>query len=921
MVRHPLYQLLAAFFTIGVLGPLWTDEAKAVEFLRVGVNGNVSWAGTTLGGDITTFPAEHIVGLKLTEVGSAPGNLIDLSILDDVIPSVQIKTVVDVEPELLAEQMDLVNQMLLAAISPLSGIASLETSVQGNLSTVLIGFQIGDDLAELTQQVSEALDPIRPEGETGDGFAEEEAGDLSCVEETKTFELQISGAHVAQGTGLIPEEWGECETYFQQVGAEQKTLADCYKVVCKNKATGEQTQRPGRRRGKLVARPAAKSLQDEDEGQRLPPGTKNPVVLPVALSPVHIALGENVAQRALDFNGEITAPSVKDLSTTALAPILLELIEPGGSEDAFERKGDQPILGTFIVLDLGTPIGINRIRFYPRNTVQSAPQFPFQNDFLRQFELLLHDGRNLVRDSFGRFSPRTDDYVPLLRSTENEEPVLDIEVKPARLVRYVRVKSISSFPYEIDELEVYGQGFVAASSYISPVFDLGGAATWGNISWTERVAPPGRRVATDILIRTRTGSDPTPIIYKRRNIQRPADPEQATSLESPNEPLGREEYLDLEDPWVQWAVEEDLQNWSPWSAPYSGGDAPGGTSILSPGPRRYVQFSIEFQNSRIDATKMIEQLTIEYLSPPLADDLIAEIYPREVEAFETVQFTYAVKALMDIEGVAGFDAFQIETPTRVLGIDKIQIVDEAGSVLAEQDLNADIVLDSEGNSVVQLADGSIHTPPYSVAAAGDTFAIAEVAERNFTVKFPHIARPVEGGERLLKILFRSKVLLYSTVVAGQAILSTQEGSIQRITPGNAALLGEGDLPTASGITVLSPAITRGELIGSLTVSPNPFTPNDDGINDILGIEYDVLTITREAKISLHLFDLAGQLVFALHDGEGLSGHYDQSVIPGLGWDGRDATGNLVPPGIYLLRIAVEGDARDSEQIRPVAVVY
>ena len=271
--------------------------------------------------------------------------------------------------------------------------------------------------------------------------------------------------------------------------------------------------------------------------------------------------------------------------------------------------------------------------------------------------------------------------------------------------------------------------------------------------------------------------------------------------------------------------------------------------------------------------------------------------------------------------MAGFDAFQIEAPTRVLGIDKIQIVDEVGSVLAERDLNADIALDSEGNSVVQLEDGSIHDLPYSVAAAGDTFAIAEVAERNFTVKFPHIARPVGGGERLLKILFRSKVLLYSTVVAGQAILSTQEGSIQRITPGNAALLGEGDLPTASGITVLSPAITRGELIGSLTVSPNPFTPNDDGINDVLGIEYDVLTITREAKISLHLFDLSGQLVFALHDGEGLSGHYDQSLIPSLGWDGRDAAGNLVPPGIYLLRIAVEGDARGSEQIRPVAVVY
>ena len=922
MSRHPLYQLLLAFATIGVLNPMSTDQAMAVEFLRVGIDGNVSWGGTTFGGNITTFPAEYIVGLKSTQVGSVPDNLIDLSILDNVLPSVLIKTVVNVEPEVLAEQMDLVNQMLLNAISPLSGIASLEASTQANLSIVLIELQVGEDLAEFMQQVGEALDPIRPEGETGDGFAEEQGGDLSCVEEVKTFELQISGAHVAQGTGLISEDWGECETYFQQVGVEQKTFADCYKVVCKNRETGEQTQRPGRPRGKLVAgRLAAKSLQEDDRDERLPPGTKNPVVLPVALSPVHIALGENVAQRALEFNGEITAPSVKDLSTTALAPILLELIEPDGSEDAFERKGDQPILGTFVVLDLGTPIGINRIRFYPRNTVQSAPQFPFQNDFLRQFELLLHDGRNLVRDSFGGFSPRNDDYVPLLRTTDNEEPVFDIEVKPPRLVRYVRLKSTSSFPYEIDELEVYGQGFVAASSYISPVFDLGGAATWGNVSWTERVAPQGRRVATDILIRTRTGSDPTPIVYKRRNIQRPSDPEQSTSLVNPDEPLGREAYLALEDPWIQGAVEEDLQNWSPWTAPYSGGDQPGGTPILSPGPRRYIQFSIEFQNSRIDATKMIEQLAIEYLVPPLADDLIAEIYPREVEAFETVQFTYAVKALMDIEGVAGFDAFQIETPTRVLGIDKIQIVDRAGSVLVEQDLNADIVLDGEGNSVVQLEDGSIHVPPYSVIADGDTFAIAEVAERNFTVKFPHIARPVGGGERLLKIFFRSKVLLYSTVVTGQAILSAQEGSIQRITPGNATLLGEGDLPTASGITVLSPAITRGSLIGSLTVSPNPFTPNGDGVNDFLDIEYDILTITREAKISLQLFDLSGRLVHALHHGEGLSGHYDQSLIPGLGWNGRDAVGDLVPPGIYLLRVAVEGDARASEQIRPVAVVY
>ena len=34
-----------------------------------------------------------------------------------------------------------------------------------------------------------------------------------------------------------------------------------------------------------------------------------------------------------------------------------------------------------------------------------------------------------------------------------------MQVQPARPVRFVRIKSTSSFPYEIDELEVYGQGF------------------------------------------------------------------------------------------------------------------------------------------------------------------------------------------------------------------------------------------------------------------------------------------------------------------------------------------------------------------------------------------------------------------------------------------------------------------------------
>ena len=93
-------------------------------------------------------------------------------------------------------------------------------------------------------------------------------------------------------------------------------------------------------------------------------------------------------------------------------------------------------MGTFVVLDLGSPIGINRIRFYPRNTVQNAPQYPFQTDFIRQFELLAHDGQNLVLDGTGRLVPQLDDFEMLLKTSANEEAVVELVIDPAQTARF-----------------------------------------------------------------------------------------------------------------------------------------------------------------------------------------------------------------------------------------------------------------------------------------------------------------------------------------------------------------------------------------------------------------------------------------------------------------------------------------------------
>ena len=916
-------------FVLSILCGLMSlnTDLVALDTLRVGNGGNVSWAGTVIGAPVTTTLPEYKVSRFSTEIGNVPGNLIDLSNLDTVSPQVLVKTLVDAPSELLAGEVALVEEVLLEALSSLAGAVAITPSNNEGLSLIRLDFADDISLTEAVDRTTAAINTIRS--------------------------IPVNSTDTGGGAGKF-----------------------------------------------LLQDPA-----------HLPLGV-NPIILPITLNPDHVAKGENVASRALSWGGGITAPAIKDVTAAELEVTLLELIEPGGAEDAFARKGQFGALGTFIVLDLGSPIGINRIRFFPRNTVQSAPQYPFQTDFIRQFELLVHDGQDLVLDGTGRLVPQLDDFEVLERTTNNEEAVVQVKLEPAKTARFVRLKSTSSFPYEIDEFEVFGQGFISTSRYISHVYDLGSPATWGNLSWVEQTVDlrtsgvsgqatadsdcevrsqifitaddipdtwgdcdtvarfteefgygnvwqcfqsecantngdssvlPGRqesrkpvaakRLSDDlsqIIVRTRTGSDPTPVLYKRSNVQRVSDDQLSTSLVNDGQQINRDEYLSIvpnleatpPQVWGKGEIEEDLQNWSPWSSPHLGGEREGGTPVLSPGPRRYIQFSVDFLNSEINATKVLEQLAIEYLLPPIAEELVAEIFPREVDVFEPVDFTYAVRAKMEFEGVKGFDTFELLTTTRVLSIDKIEIWEVPGQLVTEQELNVDIVTDPTGQAAVQTADGAQHPLPYTVKSeAGESFTIQAVTERNVIVRFPQITRPEGGGEMLLKLKFSGRVLLFSTLFRGQAVLSSQTGSIQRIAAGNADFLGEGDLPASSGITVLSPDINKGDLFGSFAAVPQVFTPNGDGINEATEIGYDILAVTRPTDVTVQVFDLSGQLVRSLYRGSDLSGHFDAKRVPQLTWNGRNEAGDIVPPGLYLVTLTVDGDARQTRRARTVGVAY
>jgi hypothetical protein len=95
----------------------------------------------------------------------------------------------------------------------------------------------------------------------------------------------------------------------------------------------------------------------------------------------------------------------------------------------------------------------------------------------------------------------------------------------------------------------------------------------------------------------------------------------------------------------------------------------------------------------------------------------------------------------------------------------------------------------------------------------------------------------------------------------------------------------------------------GEVISGITISPNPFSPNGDGLYDETNISF---YLDREATVTVEIFNIRGDRKRVLSQTFPYTGSDLQDPVPrrvpGLIWDGRDFGGKPVPYGVYVLRI-------------------
>ncbi|HJP31613.1 MAG TPA: gliding motility-associated C-terminal domain-containing protein [Candidatus Latescibacteria bacterium] len=110
-------------------------------------------------------------------------------------------------------------------------------------------------------------------------------------------------------------------------------------------------------------------------------------------------------------------------------------------------------------------------------------------------------------------------------------------------------------------------------------------------------------------------------------------------------------------------------------------------------------------------------------------------------------------------------------------------------------------------------------------------------------------------------------------------------------------------------TVFVPSVaTGGALIRSVAVSPL-VTPNGDGINDEAQIRFTLAKV-EGASPAVTIHDLSGRQVRTV-----------DAVDGAHNWDGRDASGQLLPPGSYVCRILLSADVGERAAYRMIGVAY
>ena len=538
-------------------------------------------------------------------------------------------------------------------------------------------------------------------------------------------------------------------------------------------------------------------------------------------------------------------------------------------------------------LDIGVPVPATRFGFVTPTEGIRSDGVPLNQDPVPAFEVSIAAEASdiLAQKGYYRLGTLIAD-VPV-----NFDPEVEIEF-PQQYVRFVRYQRKASVLDEqrttdsntvrgtIAEFMLTGRGVPKRAIYRSKILDLGGEVNFGRLAWAARtmrmvgeeaVAVPDAEAWVEVGVRA--GRDGDPNIYREYTD---SGKEFAVTRERYENDLRLPEtegILQIDrQPGIRASIGYDSENWSFWSSPI----AESGTWLdLRNGS--YLQLQITLQSRAFGDWVELDSLWIE-TSPLLADQIVGEVARAadmqpapgfvQVELGARETFVYDVRASFASAAEGGFDRVRIHT-----GI----------------------------------------APEFARLEMGDPLAIVEplaVIEGDTSLEVVLPQKVTAESNELLRVVFDVEVFARATTFTGEVLAEGESRLPQPIEPGDAS-----DAVSTNSLRVLGAADTASEVIQRVRLSSGIITPNGDGVNDRLAIEYALFLLPAPVPVVLNVYDLAGNRRAQME--VGAQGTGPQRAF----WDGRDEQGALLPPGLYLLDLALVTEAKHGRSLRPVGLAY
>jgi len=472
---------------------------------------------------------------------------------------------------------------------------------------------------------------------------------------------------------------------------------------------------------------------------------------------------------------------------------------------------------------------------------------------------------------------------------EPELTSLDFDPVSARFMRVEWLQGPSNNLGQdatISEIQLLGQGYQPEVSLQSRAIELEGSRNLLSIEW-DADTPPG----TSVSMQTRTGIElgqqfcfykllggqSRPLIVGDSHCAIRGTAEAAAlAAKFPKPGAG------AKPDRIDTLAFLDETVFSPWSEAYAD---PAGSAITSPSPRPVLLVRATLKSDDPDVHATLKAVRIRF-DLPVANRLLGSLTPTRIEAL----------------GVDQPFSLVVQLDTLQLGLDELLLLPPPGMKLLREPapvLYAGTLeqLTGEGEDMSPLAQTVDLLLPGEGTAAGDSLHLSFPAILGASA--PEAIR-LEFSGRLFSSGGRLNAQLRNANTAGS--------SWQRV-----------DQERNSLVLLAQPE--QKELFRDLALVPPVFTPNGDGRNDQMQVSFTLLSVGVGTGVAVEVYDLSGRLVRRVAEQrDNSTGSY---AIP---WDGRDAAGALVPPGLYAVRIKLSGETEGSsvnrlEELRTVAVAY